>query len=394
MINRTHQDMFSEWWWTVDRLMLVLVLVLIACGMVLSFAASPAVAERIGIDSLHFIKRHAIFVFPALLILISISFLNPDQVRRVAMLLLLVVIGLMIVTLFSGSEFKGARRWLYIAGFSIQPSEYLKPAFIVVTAWLFAENGRKPEIPGNLFSIVLFAIVAILLAVQPDIGQTALIGVVWGILFFLSGAPWLWMIMLGSGAVSLMITAYFIFPHVALRFDRFWTGEGDNFQVNTGYDAIVRGGWFGQGPGEGTVKKILPDAHADFAFAVMAEEFGIIICLFLAFLFAFIVLRGLRHAFHERDPYIRLSVSGLVLLFGMQSAINMAVNLNLVPAKGMTLPFISYGGSSMLSMAIIMGFVLALTRKRPESRQSQEIFFSVGGDNLGQIPAQTLRGTM
>ncbi len=378
MVSRTRRSAFSEWWWTVDLLLLAALLVILVCGIVLSFAASPAVAERIGFDSLHFIKRHATYAVPTICIMIGLSFLTPRQVRRAAFLLLLTSVALLIATLFIGAEVKGSRRWLQFIGFSLQPSELMKPAFIVITAWLFAENARRPEIPGNLFSIMLFGIIAALLIAQPDIGQTMLIGLVWGVLFFLSGMPWVWIVLLAALAVSAMGAAYLFYPHAAGRIDRFWTGQGDTFQVDTGREAIVRGGWFGQGPGEGTIKKILPDAHTDFSFAVAAEEFGILLCVAVAVLFGFVVLRGLMHAIRSKDEYIRLSVSGLVLLFGLQSMIHMAVNLNLMPAKGMTLPFISYGGSSMFSVAISMGFVLALTRKRPESRQAERLFFSSG----------------
>ena len=201
--------------------------------------------------------------------------------------------------------------------------------------------------------------------------------VVLGALFFLAGMPWLWIGGLGALAVTGLGAAYTFFPHVAGRIDRFLSGEGDNYQVETGREAIINGGWLGQGPGEGTVKNIIPDSHADFPFAVAAEEFGIIACILLVSLFAFIVLRGLNHAMKEKDPYVRLAVSGLVTLFAIQSMINMMVNLQLMPAKGMTLPFISYGGSSMISMAICMGFVLALTRKRPDKLGSLPYGFTM-----------------
>ena len=302
----------------------------------MSFAASPPVAERIGVEQFHFIKRHAIFLIPALGLLIGLSMLTPKQVRRAAFLLFVVSILLMLATLFLGSEVKGSRRWLYFAGFTLQPSEFVKPAFVVITAWLFAENSRRPDIPGNLFSIILFGIVAALLLAQPDFGQTLLIGSVWAMLFFMAGMSWIWIAALMVLCMVGMVSAYLFFPHVAGRINRFVSGEGDNFQVDTGLDAIIHGGWLGQGPGEGTVKNILPDAHTDFSFAVAAEEFGILVCMALVGIYAFIVLRGLSRSFSERDGYVRLATAGLVLLFGFQSLINIGVNLQLLPAKGMS----------------------------------------------------------
>ncbi len=300
MVSRVDRSVMAEWWRTVDRLLLGAVLFLMLCGVLLSFAASPAVADRIGADTFHFIKRHAMFLVPAAALFIGVSFLSPRQVRRASFVLLGIAIMLMIATLFIGAEVKGSRRWITLAGISIQPSELLKPAFVVITAWLFAENARRPEIPGNLFSIILFGIVAALLLAQPDFGQTMLVAIVWGALFFMAGMPWLWIVGLGVTAIGGLAAAYSFFPHVAGRIDRFITGEGDNFQVETAREAIINGGWLGQGPGEGTVKRIIPDSHADFPFAVAAEEFGIIACMLLVALFAFIVLRGLNHALSRK----------------------------------------------------------------------------------------------
>jgi len=375
MVSRADNSLLAEWWRTIDKPLLSVLLFLILSGLLMSFAASPPVAERIGVDEFHFIKRHALFFVPTVAIMIILSMLNPKQVRRLSVLIFAGSILLLLATLFVGAEVKGSRRWLYIAGFTLQPSEFVKPAFVVITAWLFAENARRPDIPGNLFSIILFGIVAALLIAQPDFGQTMLISLVWGALFFMAGMSWVWIAALGVVGLSGMTLAYLIFPHVAGRINRFVSGGGDNFQVDTGIEAIRNGGWLGQGPGEGTVKNILPDSHTDFSFAVAAEEFGIIACMLLVGIYAFIVLRGLSKSMNERDSYVRMAAAGLVLLFGFQSLINIGVNLKLLPAKGMTLPFISYGGSSMLAMAIGMGFLLALTRTRAESRQSTTVGF-------------------
>ncbi|MBL1406639.1 MAG: cell division protein FtsW [Rhizobiales bacterium] len=384
MVSRVDKSIIAEWWRTVDRLLLGMLILLMLCGILISFAASPAVAERIGLDPMHFTIRHAIFLIPSVGIMIGLSFLNPRNVRRVAFVLFIFSVVMLLATLFFAPEIKGSRRWISVAGFSIQASEFVKPAFVVITAWLFAENSRRPEIPGNLFSIIIFGIVCSLLLAQPDFGQTMLIAMVWGTLFFLAGMPWIWIVGLAGLGILAMVSAYWFFPHVAGRIDRFLTGEGDNFQVETGREAIISGGWLGQGPGEGSVKKYLPDSHADFTFAVAAEEFGIIACILLVALFGFIVLRGLSRALKERDAYVRLSICGLVILFGVQSMINMAVNLQLIPAKGMTLPFISYGGSSMIAMSIVMGFVLALTRRRPDSLRNQPVGLTLRPYNLDE----------
>ncbi len=376
MVSRADRSQLSQWWWTVDKTLLFAAVALMAGGLVLSLAASPAIAEKIDLSSLHFFKRHVIFLVPALIIMIGLSFLDKHNARRAALILFGISLVLMVLTMFIGFEAKGSRRWLSLGLISLQPSELLKPGFVVVTAWLFAENARRPDIPGNLFSIILFAIVVALLVAQPDLGQTILISGVWAAMFFMAGMPWIWISVLGAIALAGLAAAYVTIGHFASRIDRFLTGEGDTFQVDTGIEAIVRGGWLGQGPGEGTVKRILPDAHTDFVFAVAAEEFGIIITLILLLLFAFIVMRGLSHALRERDAFVRLSVSGLMLLFGFQSIINMAVNLQLMPAKGMTLPFISYGGSSMLSVAFAMGLILAFTRLRPENRRYDKGLFA------------------
>ena len=378
MISRADNSFVTEWWRTVDKGLLIAVLILMLSGMLLSFAASPPVAERIGYDSFHFIKRHALFLIPAVGVFVVTSFLSPTQVRRAALALFAVSVVMLLATLFIGMEAKGSRRWLLIAGFTIQPSEFIKPAFVVISAWLFAENSRRPDIPGNLFSIILVGIVCALLIAQPDFGQTMLVAIVWGAMFFLAGMSWIWIILLGLVGLGGITAAYLFFPHVAGRMDRFITGEGDNFQVETGLQAIVHGGWFGQGPGEGTVKRILPDGHSDFPFAVAAEEFGIVVAIVLVLVFAFIVLRGLSHALKEQDAYIRLTTAGLLTLFAAQSMIHLLVNLKLMPAKGMTLPFISYGGSSLIASAIAMGFVVALTRNRPEARRRHSVGFGAG----------------
>jgi cell division protein FtsW len=375
MVSRVQRGALADWFWTIDRFFLAIFILLMGIGFMLSFAASPAVAERIGLEPFHFVKRHAAFLVPAIMTMFAISFLSPRQVRRAAVILLIVSLAMMLFALFFGVEVKGSRRWINIASLSIQPSEFMKPAFVVVCAWLFSEHARQPEIPGNLFSIILFGIVAALLVAQPDLGQTILTSAVWAGMFFMAGMPWLWIIIFGGLGAGGFVSAYYVFPHVAGRVNRFLTGEGDTFQVDTAREAIIRGDWFGAGPGEGIVKRIIPDAHTDFIFSVAAEEFGIIFCMALVGIFAVLVLRGLSHAYKEKNDFNRFAVAGLVLQIGIQSIINIGVNLQLLPAKGMTLPLISYGGSSMTAIAVTAGFILALTRHRPEKRAQERSLF-------------------
>lgn len=367
MLSRLDKSPVANWWWTVDRWFLGAFLLLMGLGVVLSFAASPAVADRIGLDTFYFAKRQIFFMLPALGAMLAVSFLSPRNVRRLALGLLAVSLLMMVAVLFVGFSAKGAARWLSFGGISVQPSEFLKPGFVVICAWLLSEHIRKPAIPGNLLSMGLLAVVVGLLVLQPDMGQTILVLGTWGVMFFLAGMSWFWIIALGALAGVGGFLAYLTVDHFAGRINRFFTGEGDHFQVDMGRDALINGNWFGVGPGEGYYKKMIPDSHADFVFAVAGEEYGIILCLILAAIFAFIVLRGLNIALKEHDNFTRFSVAGLVSVFGFQSVINMGVNLQLLPAKGMTLPFISYGGSSLIAIAISMGMVLALSRKRPET---------------------------
>ena len=368
MVSRTERTTFAAWWWTVDKLMLAALATLMLAGIVLSLAASPPVAARLGLDPFYFVNRHVMFLAPALLVLIATSFLPPRQLRRLALVVFAVSLVLVALTLWYGAEVKGARRWITLVGISIQPSEFLKPSFVILISWLFGESVRRPEMPANTVSLALLLGVLALLVLQPDFGQAMLIALVWGALFFMAGMRIVWVAGLAGTAVVGLAAAYATVPHVASRIQRFLDkGSGDTFQVDTAVESFVRGGWFGRGPGEGTVKRILPDSHADYPFAVAAEEFGIVLCLVLVALFAFIVIRALRHALRDEDPFSRFAMAGLSMLFGLQSAINMSVNLHLIPAKGMTLPFISYGGSSMISLAYGMGMLLALSRGRPRA---------------------------
>jgi len=368
MISRTQRTPFGEWWWTVDRLSLAAVGALMLAGVVLSLAASPPVAGRLGLDPFFFVDRHILYLIPTIAIMLAVSFLNPHQIRRLSLIVFLVSLVMVAATPYFGQEIKGAKRWLVILGVNIQPSEFLKPAFVVLVAWLFGESARRPDMPANAFSMALLLLVVALLVMQPDFGQTMLVVLVWSALFFMAGMRLFWVFGLsGLGAAGLTI-AYYTVPHVARRIQRFLDpASGDTFNIDIATESFMRGGWFGKGPGEGTVKRLLPESHTDFVFAVAAEEFGVALCLALVALFAFIVIRALTRALRNDDAFTRFAAAGLAILLGTQSAINMAVNLHLIPAKGMTLPFISYGGSSMISLAYAMGMLLALTREQPRA---------------------------
>lgn len=379
MVSRAQRTLFGEWWWTVDRALLGALFAIVLLGIILLLAASPPLATRLGVDPFYFVHRQALYLVPAVCVLIGTSLLNPRQIRRVALIVFAVSFALVALTLFVGAEVKGARRWLSILGFSLQPSEFLKPAFIVLTAWVFSEAKRNPQMPSTALALLSLGTVVFLLLRQPDFGQTVLIVLVWCALFFVSGLRWVWVAGIGGAALSALVIAYHSIHHVRSRIDRFIDpGSGDTFQIDTAIESFMRGGWLGKGPGEGTVKRILPDGHADFIFAVAAEEFGIVLCLILVALFAFVVIRGLLHAAREEDPFVRLAISGITFLFGLQSSIAMAVNLHLVPAKGMTLPFVSYGGSSLISLAFGMGMLIALTRKHPRLRDIEEDYAQQG----------------
>ena len=366
MVSRAERSALANWWWTIDRWILAAVGALMVLGLVLTMAGSPPVAERLGLSAFHFVHRQVLYLIPSVAVLVAASFLSPRQVRRVALFVFLVSITLILVALLYGHEIKGSRRWI----FGIQPSEFLKPAFVILVAWAFSEAGKRRDVPANLLAILLLGVTIVPLILQPDFGQTMLVSLVWMALLFMAGLHWLWVAGLGGAGFGGALLAYKLVPHVRARVLKFIDpgaggGIADTFQVDTALDCFLSGGWFGKGPGEGTVKRILPDAHTDFIFAVTGEEFGVLACVLIASIFAFIVLRGLFMAARNEDPFCRFAAAGLVMLFGIQSAINMAVNINLIPAKGMTLPFISYGGSSLISLALAIGFLIAVLRKRP-----------------------------
>jgi cell division protein FtsW len=366
--HRKHKSFFGSWWWTIDRITLAAIGIIIALSAIMVAAASPAVADRIGVESFYFVRRQLLFLIMAVMVVVGVSQLSTVAVRRLAMLGFLGCIITMILVLFKGVEIKGAHRWLSVGGFSLQPSEFIKPCFAVVTGWVLSK--RFSSRMGNrsfVIAAVLYGLVALLLVLQPDIGMTITVTLVWCGQLFLAGLPLLWIMLAVVMGVIAILGAYQFLPHVAKRIDGFLDPEGSaNYQIKRSLEAFKHGGFYGRGPGEGTVKQMLPDSHTDFIFAVVGEELGMITCLLIVVLCATVVLRGFSRVLHEADQFIVFAVSGLLMEFGMQSMINMAVTLHLLPTKGMTLPFISYGGSSTLAIALAVGMLLALTRKRYE----------------------------
>jgi cell division protein FtsW len=371
-VPRDDRSVIGQWWWTVDRWALGAILGIMAFGVLLTLAASPPAAERIGADSFMFAKRQFIFLPLALLLMLAISLVSPRHVRRLALLVFCGSIILLAATFVIGVEIKGARRWIAVPGLStLQPSEFVKPSLAVISAWLLAQSRAEGRIPGYFLSTLLVGAVLALLVMQPDLGMSIVVAAVWAAQLFVVGLPmWLAGLTAVGGAAGL-VGAYFSFSHVRSRFDRFLDPtSGDNYQVNTALEAFMNGSLFGRGPGEGTVKAQLPDAHTDFIMAVAGEEFGLLVCLIILALFAFVTLRALSRASKETSLFITLAATGLGVQFGLQAAINMGSTVQLIPAKGMTLPFISYGGSSALAMAIAVGMMLSLTREHAGLREA------------------------
>ena len=371
-VPRDDRSVIGQWWWTVDRWSLGAILVIMAFGVMLTLAASPPAAERIGADTFMFAKRQFIFLPLALVVMLAISLASPRHVRRLALLVFCGSMVLLAATFVIGVEIKGARRWISVPGLSsLQPSEFVKPGLAVISAWLLAQSRTERRAPGYFLSTLLVGGVLALLILQPDLGMSIVVAAVWAAQLFVVGLP-IWIVGIGviGGAASL-VGAYLMFGHVRSRFDRFLDPtSGDNYQVNTSLEAFMNGSLFGRGPGEGTVKAQLPDAHTDFVMAVAGEEFGLIVCLLILGLFAFVTLRSMSRASKETSLFITLAATGLAVQFGLQAVINMASTIQLIPAKGMTLPFISYGGSSALAMAICIGMMLSLTREHAGLREA------------------------
>jgi cell division protein FtsW len=369
IFRRSDTSPLAEWWRTVDKGLIAAALILLGAGLVLSLAAGPAAASRIGYDDpFYFVYRQAIFAVSAAVVLVVSSLFDAVWVRRVCAILFLICFLLMATLLLVGHEAKGATRWLRIGGTTFQPSEIIKPALIVLSAWLLSQREKFPEGPWAPVAFAFYAVTVGLLLLQPDVGQAALVTAGFIIVFFVSGLPWAWAGSFVVGGAGLGWGLYALLPHVRQRVNSFLNPtEYDTYQIDKAREAIERGGMFGVGPGEGAVKRVLPDAHTDFIYSVAGEEFGLILCVLLVLMFAVISVKGVVGASKQTDLYQRAAGVGLYSLFGLQAVINMSVNLSLIPPKGMTLPLVSSGGSSLLGTALTLGLALALTRKQPES---------------------------
>jgi cell division protein FtsW len=371
---RTDRSRAGLWWWTTDHVLLGVVAILMVLGVMLSFASSPAAAARMNLgDPFHFAVRQCVFAVIGAVFLLSASMLSPKGVRRAAFFIYIAAIGVMMALPIFGHNAKGATRWLEFGGFSLQPSEFMKPALIVMVAWMFAEGQKNEGVPGVSIAFALYGLAVGLLLVQPDVGQTILIAIAFGAAFFVAGVPMRWIFGMLAAAATGGVAIYFAFDHVASRVHKFLSHDKvDTHQIDRAQEAIAAGGLWGRGPGEGLMKRHVPDLHTDFIYSVAAEEYGLIFSLLLIGLFALLVTRGLYKAMKLSDPFEQIASAGLFVLVGQQAFINVAVNLNLIPTKGMTLPFISYGGSSMMAMGLTLGMALALTRRRPGAYAASE----------------------
>ncbi len=364
----TAEPILTRWWRTVDRWTVAAVLALIVIGMVLGLAASVPLAERNGLGQFHYVTRQAVFAVLALGVMGWVSLQTPHGVRRAAV----IGFGLTFLSLcllpVLGTDFgKGAIRWYSLGFISVQPSEFLKPFFVIFVAWVMAASFEKNGPPGKLMSFMAAATVAALLALQPDFGQAMLVMTTWGAMYFVAGASIPLLAVLGGGVGAAGFFAYHNSEHFARRIDGYLASDVDpRTQLGYATNAIQEGGFFGVGVGEGSVKNTLPDAHTDFIIAVAAEEYGLVLCLLVIGLFLFITIRALLRLAEERDAFVRLAGTGLAALVGLQAFVNMGVAIRLLPAKGMTLPFISYGGSSLIAAGIGLGLLLCMTRKRPQ----------------------------
>ncbi|MDR2681964.1 MAG: putative lipid II flippase FtsW [Holosporaceae bacterium] len=363
--SRTDNGIMGTWWWTVDRVMLFSFLIIVGIGVLMAVAATPMVAHHLGVERFFFLKKHLTYMAPALLLMFFISTFDNSSIKKLSLFLFFASLLLMILTFFMGTEIKGARRWISIFSLSLQPSEFMKPALVVITAWMFAEERKNSEFRGRFIAAIFLLISVFLLLLQPDIGMTVLITGIWFAQWFLNGLSMILVLTVIILAVCGFILAYLFLPHVTTRIDRFLDpSAGDHYQINRSLEAFANGGLFGVGPGEGVIKKHLPDAHADFVFAVLGEEFGFFVCAFVVFLIGFIVIYGMIKALKDNDLFNLLASVGLLSQFGLQSFINIASTLHLIPTKGMTLPLISYGGSSLLAISISVGMILALGKRK------------------------------
>jgi len=361
LITRSDRSSLALWWWTIDRFLLSSFFILLVFGIFLVMASSQHLAESFNISSHYFTLRHILFGVISVPIIIFFSVLSEKQTKAFCIIGLLISLFLLIVILIDGNKIKGAQRWIHFYGFSFQPSEVCKPFYIIVNAWLLSLWIEKKEFPGWIWSIGSLVLIVALLLLQPDVGMTIVVILTWGFQLFITGIP---LIIIGCLILTFpifIIIAYHSFDHVQIRVNTFF--EGKTHQISKSLQSFESGGLWGKGPGEGFYKKSLPDAHSDFVFAVAAEEYGILICCFIIVIYGLIVFRSFALSFLNKNLFFIIAVSGLAFQFGLQTLIHMASNTDLIPTKGMTLPFLSYGGSSMMASAITAGILLSLTRK-------------------------------
>lgn len=360
--DRNNLNPLVRWWLDIDKINFLLIVSLLIFGSMISISASSAVAKRIGSDKLFFIKKQIIFSAAAFILLVGISFLNQESAKIFAKLALLMTAFLLVMVLAVGDEVKGAKRWITILGFTLQPSEFAKTLFAVFNAYLLAKfyQGYK----GYQLSIFCYLSILGLLILQPDFGMSLTFSAIWFVQLFVFGLSLGVIIFLGVAAVGAGFSAYFVFPHVADRINLFFGADEKNYQIERSLDAFINGSLLGTGPGNGVVKKYIPDAHSDFVFPVIAEEYGVLTCILIVLIFGYLITRIVHRVYEEEDRFTSLALIGLMAQFSIQAIINMGVSLSLLPTKGMTLPFISYGGSSTLSMAICFGMILALTKHK------------------------------
>lgn len=367
-LGRADKTLLGRWFWTIDRPLLALVLVLIGIGLIAVAAASPAAAHRysggsVRLDDMYYFKRQLFWILLGVPLMLGVSMLTVPWAKRLSLIGTVVFIVALAAVPFFGVEANGAVRWLALGGFQLQPSEFLKPLFAVTSAWVLASRFDDGDVPAFSVSCGLLVLVVAMLVMQPDIGQSALFVGVWLVQAVLAGMSFAILGMVLAAGVTSLVVAYLFVPHVTSRIDRFLTGDGDTYQIDKALDGFRAGGLFGAGPGEGQNKFSLPEPHTDYIFSVIGEEFGAIACAAIAILFLAMIVRVLLQLLEEEDPFVFLGAAGLITQIGGQAMINIGVNLNLLPSKGMTLPFISHGGSSFLALSMGMGLLLALTRR-------------------------------
>ncbi len=365
MDGRTNQSAIAVWWRKTDRILLGIFISLMVLSAVLVTASSPPVAKRIGFSPSHFVDKQYFFLSMSLILMIFISWLDKSTIRKLAVIGLIISLLIMCILPIIGADAKGAKRWLNLGFITLQPSEFMKPCFIIMVAWILAEREKNKQFPIYKLSISLFLFVLILLLLQPDVGMVMTVTMIFGAMLFIAGIKG-WIIgVLGAAGIAILFGAYMFFPHVANRINGFIDpASTDNYQVTKSLDAFDSGGITGRGLGEGVVKWSLPDAHTDFIYAVIAEEFGLIFTAAAVIAYGFIVVRGLRQAMEAKEMFVKLALAGLTVQLGLQAFINMGVAVHLLPAKGMTLPFLSYGGSSMLAIAFTAGAILGLGKRQ------------------------------